>query len=221
MNERIRVTMLSGSFEYDSEDSLTVLVGYLRENAAVIESHLVVFQTESDMRSLSVLEEDTDVLLVFTRRLTMEELELERVKRYCAAGKPVVGIRTASHAFEQWLEFDREVLGGNYDGHYSTGPLCHVDNAATDDAILNGVLPFTSQGSLYRTAPLATDARLLLNGRTEEQTEPVAWYRSSPDGAHVFYTSLGHQKDFWELDFLRLIENALLWAGGHAPSTRR
>ena len=28
-NERIALTMLSGSFEYDSEDSLTVLRGYL------------------------------------------------------------------------------------------------------------------------------------------------------------------------------------------------
>ncbi len=213
--------MLSGSFEYDSEDSLTVLIGYLSENAPAIDSHLVVYQTESDVHSLGVLEEDTDVLLVFSRRLTMAGPELERIKRYCAAGKPVVGIRTASHAFERWLEFDREVLGGNYDGHYSAGPLCHVDGVATDDAILNGVLPFTSQGSLYRTAPLAADARLLLNGRTEEQTEPAAWTRSSADGGRVFYTSLGHQKDFWELDFLRLIENALLWAGGHAPSARR
>ncbi len=214
----MRVTMLSGSFEYDSEDSLTVLAGYLRENAPDIDSHLIIYQTESDVHSLSVLEEDTDVLLVFTRRLTMAGPELECIRRYCEAGKPVVGVRTASHAFQQWLEFDREILGGNYDGHFSAGPLCHVDVVAAHDEILNGVLPFDSQGSLYRTAPLAADAQLLLNGRTEEQTEPVAWTRAS--AGRVFYTSLGHQKDFWELDFLRLIENALLWAGGRAPSSR-
>ncbi len=216
----MRVTMLSGSFEYDSEDSLRVLVGYLRENAPDIDSHLIIYQTEGDVHSLSVLEEDTDVLLVFTRRLTMAGPELERIRRYCAAGKPVVGIRTASHAFQQWLEFDREILGGHYDGHFSSGPLCHVDVVAADDEILSGVLPFNSQGSLYRTAPLAADAQLLLNGRTEEQTEPVAWTRASAECGRVFYTSLGHQKDFWELDFLRLIENALLWAGGRAPSAR-
>ena len=216
VTDRIRVTMLSGSFEYDSEDSLTVLVGYLHENAPIIDTRLIVYQSESQVQSLSALDEDTDVLLVFTRRLTMEGAELERIKRYCTAGKPVVGIRTASHAFEQWLEFDREVLGGNYDGHFSTGPRCQVEAAAPQDPILNGVQPFVSHGSLYRTSPLAGDARLLLMGRTDDQSQPVAWVRGSSD-RRVFYTSLGHQKAFWELDFLRLIENALLWAGGHAP----
>ena len=85
---------------------------------------------------------------------------------------------------------------------------------------LSSINPFTSQGSLYRTAPLAADARLLLNGRTEEQTEPAAWTRSSADGGRVFYTSLGHQKDFWELDFLRLVQNGILWSVGQ-PSTAR
>lgn len=214
--DRVRVTMLSGSFEYDSEDSLTVLVGYLRENAPIIDSRLIVYQSDSQVQSLSALDEDTDVLLVFTRRLTMEGAELERVKCYCAAGKPVVGIRTASHAFEQWLEFDSEILGGSYDGHFSTGPLCQVEAAAPEAPILSGVQPFISHGSLYRTSPLAANARLLLMGHTDNHSEPVAWVRSSSD-QRVFYTSLGHQKDFWELDFLRLIENALLWAGGHAP----
>jgi len=215
----MQVTMLSGSFEYDSEDSLTVLVGYLRENAPDIDSRLIIYQTEGDVHSLSVLEEETDVLLVFTRRLTMDGPELERVRQYCAAGKPVVGIRTASHAFQQWLEFDHQILGGSYDGHFITGPLCQVEVAA-DDEILNGVVPFTSHGSLYRTSPLAADAQVLLNGCTGEQMEPAAWIRSPAKGGRVFYTSLGHQRDFWELDFLRLIENALLWAGGHAPSRR-
>lgn len=220
VTDGMRVTMLSGSFEYDSEDSLTVLVGYLRENAPDIDSHLIAYQTESDVHSLGVLEEETDVLLVFTRRLTMVGPELERIRQYCAAGKPVVGIRTASHAFQQWLEFDPQILGGNYDGHFSSGPLCHVEEVAADSEVLNGVVPFTSHGSLYRTSPLAADARVLLNGRTEEHMEPAAWTRSPAEGGRVFYTSLGHQKDFWELDFLRLIENALLWAGGRAPSTR-
>ena len=220
MTERIRVTMLSGSFEYDSEDSLTVLSGYLRENAPIIDTNLIAYASEDDDPSLHALDEDTDVLLVFTRRLTMAGAELERVVQYCAAGKPIVGIRTASHAFQPWLEFDREILGGNYDGHFTAGPVCHVEKVAADEAVLNGFLPFESHGSLYRTQPLAADARLLLNGCTEDHTEPLAWSRVGDKGGRVFYTSLGHQRDFWELDFLRLIENALLWAAGHEPSAR-
>lgn len=215
--ERIRVTMLSGSFEYDSEDSLTVLIGYLHENAPIIESQLIVYQSEDDSPSLELLDRDTDVLLVFARRLTVAGSELERLKQYCAAGKPIVGIRTASHAFQQWLAFDPEVLGGNYNGHFSAGPRCKVEKMAPEDAILDGVLPFESHGSLYRTGPLAADARLLLNGSTDDHSEAAAWSRVRDNGGRVFYTSLGQQKDFWELDFLRLIENALLWAADQAP----
>ena len=62
-----------------------------------------------------------DLLFVFVRRNTLPEDQLKIVQEYCEAGRPVVGIRTASHAFQNWLEFDKTVLGGNYRGHYGTG----------------------------------------------------------------------------------------------------
>ena len=220
MTEQLHLTMLSGSFEYDSEDSLRVLDGYLRENARVFTSRLIAYASEDDDPSLACLDEETDLLLVFTRRLHTSGAELERFKRYCASGKPVVGLRTASHAFQRWLEFDREILGGSYDGHFGAGPVCQVEPVAVDDPILRDVLPFESRGSLYRTRPLAADAVVLLNGRTDEAVEPVAWRRILGTGARVFYTSLGHPRDFWELDFLRLLENALLWAAGQPPPQR-
>ena len=206
--------MLSGSLEYDSEDSLTVLHGYLAEHSPAVESQLIVYRTEDDELSLESLD-DTDVLLVFTRRLKTNGSGLECLKSYCADGRPVVGIRTASHAYQNWLDFDRLVLGGNYDGHYESGVACHVEIAdgVDDHPILRGVEPFDTRGSLYRNTPIADDATVLLSGRAEEHVEPVAWTRVHAGGP-VFYTSLGHQKDFWELDFLRLIENAIWWAAG-------
>ena len=216
-NERIALTMLSGSFEYDSEDSLTVLRGYLKENAPAVDATLIAYQSEDDNPSLELLEEETDVLLVFTRRLNTDGAELERFKSYCDRGGAVVGIRTASHAYQNWLPFDGEVLGGNYDGHYGSGMTARVEIAegAREHPILTEVLPFESHGSLYRNTPISASASLLLTGRTEEHFEPVAWTRTD-GGGRVFYTSLGHQKDFWELDFLRLIENAVLWAASKA-----
>jgi type 1 glutamine amidotransferase len=216
-DERIRLTMLSGSFEYDSEDSLTVLRGYLKENAPAVDSTLIAYQSEDDNPSLELLDEQTDVLLVFTRRLNTAGVELERFKSYCARGGAVVGIRTASHAYQNWLAFDDEILGGNYDGHYGSGLAAHVEIAegARKHPILHEVLPFESRGSLYRNSPISADANLLLTGRTDAHFEPVAWTHTG-GGGRVFYTSLGHQKDFWELDFLRLIENAVLWAANQA-----
>ena len=59
-----------------------------------------------------------DVAVFFTRRLMIDGEDLARVKKYCESGRPIVAIRTASHGFQNWLEFDKLVLGGNYRGHY-------------------------------------------------------------------------------------------------------
>ncbi len=209
-NDKLKLCMISGSFEYDSEESLGVFREYMEQNYAV-QPCMIIYETEDDHKSLKPLD-DADVLLVFTRRLNTDGEELERFKAYCAQGKPIVGIRTASHAFQNWLPFDKEVLGGNYNGHYGSG-ACHVEIVpeAEDHPILKGVSPFDTRGSLYKNTPIAEDAHLLLNGKTDEHLEPVAWTRLN-NGGRVFYTSLGHQGDFRDEDFLRLLANAVFWA---------
>ena len=205
-----RLCMLSGSFEYDSEASLAIFEEHLR-GVGGVECSRVVFESEDDDRSLAPID-DEDLLLVFTRRLNTAGRELERFRDYCAAGRPIVGVRTASHGFQNWLGFDAEVLGGSYDMHYGAGPLVRVDEAA-GHPILEGVSGLVSHGSLYRNTPIAGDATLLLTGTTDEATEPVAWTRMNA-GGRVFYTSLGHQADFRDGRFLRLLTNGVLWAAG-------
>jgi type 1 glutamine amidotransferase len=206
--------MLSGSFEYDSEESLALF----REHLGAVggfDNTLIVYETEDDDQSLAAID-DTDVLLVFTRRIRVAGPELERLQAYCAAGRPIVGVRTASHAYEAWLDFDAQVLGGSYTGHFGSGPACQITAGAAGAGhpILDGVSPFESVGSLYKNTPIASDTSLLLNGKTPDSTEPVAWTRVH-NGGRVFYTSLGHQQDFRELGFLTLLTNGTLWAGGH------
>ena len=209
----LKVCMLSGSFEYDSEPSLTAFRDYL-ERTHPVKSTLIIYKSEDDDQSLAPIE-DTDVLLVFTRRLNTAGAEMERFKAYCGQGRPIVGVRTASHAFQNWLAFDKEVLGGSYNMHYEHGPLVTVEAGppAQGHPILQGVPSFVSHGSLYRNTPIADDTSLLLTGTTEEQQEPVAWTRIHR-GGRVFYTSLGHQRDFEDEHFLRLLGNAVMWAGG-------
>ena len=43
-----------------------------------------------------------------------------------------------------------------------------------------------------------------------KEREPVAWVREA-NGRRVFYTSLGHQDDFADAIFLRLVTNGLQW----------
>jgi type 1 glutamine amidotransferase len=213
-----RVVMLSGSFEYDSEESLVILRDYLHANAPVT-CELVLFESEEDDRSLSSIDA-ADVVLVFTRRLLTAGAALERFQRYCGDGGPVVGVRTASHAFQNWLDFDRDVLGGHYDGHYGSGATTKVELAphVSGHPVLEGVRPFDAHGSLYRNTPIADDTALLLVGQEGEHREPVAW--TCQRAGRAFYTSLGHQKDFWELDFLRLVRNGILWSVNHSSTAR-
>lgn len=218
MTGRARLLLISGSCEYDSEESLVILRDYLLANAPW-SCELLVFQSEEDPISLEPLE-TADAVVLFTRRLLTDSAELERFQRYCRDGRPVVGLRTASHAFQRWLEFDAQVLGGNYDGHFGAGEITRVIAAdgARDHPVLEQVEPFEAYGSLYRNTPLAADTTTLLIGREGEHCEPVAW--TCERAGRAFYTSLGHQRDFWELDFLRLVRNGIAWALDQASTPR-
>ena len=124
-------------------------------------------------------------------------------------------MRTASHAFQNWLAFDREVLGGSYEMHWKDGPVARVpiEPGAVGHPVLAGVSEFDSTGSLYRNAAIVADTELLMTASTEEHDEPVTWTLLHR-GGRVFYTSQGHQRDFEEGSFLRMLANAVLWCGG-------
>ncbi len=216
----LRVCLVSGSLEYDSDGSLTKFQKHF-EKHYVAECSRAFIKTESDLPGLDNLD-TCDVVLLFTRRLKITGEQLERVKKYCTSGKPIVGIRTASHAFQNWLDFDKEVLGGNYKGHYKDGPLCEV--RLPDDQfkhpILKGVQAFKSEGSLYKNTGLAKDVQILLTGSIPEHEEPIAWTRNYK-GGRIFYTSLGHQQDFDDPNFNTLIANALYWTAQREPVVRK
>jgi type 1 glutamine amidotransferase len=172
-----------------------------------------------------------DLLFVSVRRRTPRTEQLEAVRAHLAAGKPLAGIRTASHAFalrpadppvtaghSTWQAFDPEVLGGHYSNHHGAGPSTTVAIASGADthAILKGVSvrSIVSAGSLYKVSPLEKGTTPLLMGTIPGQAaEPVAWTNEyGPKRARIFYTSLGHPGDFKNAEFRRLLTNAIGWA---------
>jgi type 1 glutamine amidotransferase len=176
-----------------------------------------------------------DLLFVSVRRRTPPAAQLDAVRAHLTAGKPLVGIRTACHAFAlrpndppataghaTWQEFDPEVLGGHYTNHHEAGPPTAVSIAdgAASHAILEGIAlqRLVGAGSLYKVAPLVSSAKPLLIGSIPGQApEPVAWTHSyGPKAARVFYTSLGHPDDFHNAEFRRLLVNGVDWALGKA-----
>jgi putative membrane-bound dehydrogenase-like protein len=211
-SSRLKVCLVSGSFEYKSDTSLNHFKKHL-ESSYPVDCTLLMAKNEKDS-TLADIEQllECDVAIFFTRRLQLEGKSLEIVKKFVKSGKPLIGVRTASHGFQKWLEMDKEVLGGDYRGHYGANIVCDVTivNAAKAHPVLAGVKPFKSNGSLYKNPQLASDVTVLLNGTIPNHTEPVAWVREK-NGQRIFYTSLGHPDDFQDANFIRLLVNALAW----------
>ncbi len=215
-NAPLKICMLSGSLEYKSDESLPLLIAYMQKYY-MVECELLCRNAVDDLPGLEALE-DCGVMLLYTRRMTIGGEQLERVKRYCLAGRPIVGLRTASHAFQNWLELDKLVLGGDYNGHYGSGPITQavINPEWKNHPVLDGVKPFKSVASLYKNPSPAANVEILMTGKIPEYEEPIAWTRLYK-GARIFYTSLGHPQDFENEYFLRMVSNALFWAAKREP----
>ena len=172
---------------------------------------------------------DADAVLISVRRRVLPPVDMQALRDFVGAGKPVIGIRTASHAFSlgkkttpegyaDWPEFDAEVFGGNYHGHLGNSLVSTIQ---VDRELLHPILrsvtkeAFQQGYSLYNVLPLANGATVLATGKAEgHPAEPVAWTYQRPDGGRSFYTSLGHPKDFANQHFQQLLLNGIHWAVG-------
>ncbi len=207
----LKVCILSGCGTYNSEKSLPPFQKFLEANYNV-RCVRVIRKTEDDLPGLEQLD-DCNVALVFIKRMQLKGEQLERFKRYATSGRPIVAVRTASHAVQTWLEFDREVLGGNYQSHYDRGITTTVEVVADarKHPILAGVSIAAVQDPLYKNSGHADDIYILLRGTIPNHPpEPVAWTRDYKNG-RVFYTSLGAEETFDQPGFRRMLANALFW----------
>jgi len=228
-DKRPRVVFLSAESEYGSVETLPEFAHELKTKYGL---YCEILQGSPERRSddrhdLAGLEALTnaDLVVVFMRRRALHPEQMKYLRDYIAAGKPLIGLRTASHAFDtrgsapagyaEWPTFDPDVLGGNYHGHHGSGPKCTVTMAggAEGHPILSGVkLPLSSDGSLYEVRPLTDSTRRLLIGTIPDKApEPVAWTNRSGK-SRVFTTSLGHADDFRNASFRRMLINAVFWA---------
>ena len=170
---------------------------------------------------------NADLLVIFCRRVALSLDQLAIIRKYLHEGKPLMGIRTANHAFsyreqpeedhQAWWQFVPDVLGCENRGYgpVEAGTQITVAPGAQDHEILKGVSPLEwhSQGNLYLVAPLLDkNANVLLNGTADGKTEPIAWTRLSPNKGRVFYTSMGYPDDFKTEQFQKLLVNGINWA---------
>jgi type 1 glutamine amidotransferase len=171
-----------------------------------------------------------DLLVIFFRRRALSSDQMELIRSHLKAGKPLIGIRTANHAFsvhgdvadghEKWWEFVPEVLGCKNRGYGPQDPGTEVEVVTDADShpILKDIKlrKWHSDGNLYLVKPLVDlQAKVLLTGSFQDTVEPIAWTRMY-GSSRVFYTSLGYPTDFERPQFRRLLVNAIHWALGQS-----
>ncbi|MCH9790373.1 MAG: ThuA domain-containing protein [Planctomycetes bacterium] len=186
---------------------------------------------------LEVLKQ-ADLAVFYMRFLQLPPTQFERIWEYIESGKPVIGLRTSTHAFDyekrhplsEWNRgFGKRVLGSEYFLHLSGDTVVEHVLDFRNHEILNGVAEkFIDPGSLYKTK-LPGDATPLLMGTGKskrtgivknqfgtheleaEMSWPVAWTWKNEWGGRVFSTTLGHEKSFALDTVNRLLINAAHW----------
>ena len=204
----LKIHFISGAREYKSEESLKKFIPWLEKHYDVKCSVSWGHDGIKELPSLNELKE-ADLLFVFARRMKLVEPQMKIIRTHWEKGKPVVGVRTASHAFQKADNevFDRQVMGGNYQGHFGDGPVKVVNFGK--HPILKGVGKITSD-KLYKAGSLAKSATVLQQGDIGTDKHAVSWINNWK-GLRTFYTSLGVSKDFENENFRRMLANAIFW----------
>lgn len=188
-NRKPHVVFLVGEDAHKSEETLPVFAKALEDRYSLRCSVLLTKGGPADRTNLPGLEvlTEADAAVFALRERELPEQQMKFIRDYVKAGKPIVAIRTATHAFSNWREFGPEVLGTGWKKHFglSSNTDVHTDPAAGQHPILSGLdAAFPSQSCLYEVLPLPKSAKQLLwgssigpgDGREQERpVQPVAW----------------------------------------------
>jgi hypothetical protein len=151
-DKRPHVVFVVGEDEYETEATLPA---FSAKHLGKEFRTAFVFGSETERNDFPGVEavRDADLLVVSVRRRAPRAAQLKLIREFVTAGKPVVGIRTACHAFSLrnsdppppghavWDTFDPDVFGGHYTGHHGPGPKTEVTVVPEEakHAILTGV----------------------------------------------------------------------------------
>jgi len=203
----LRVALVSGAETYDSDRAFAGLAEHLRREHGM---ECEVLKFSDDHKSLVGIERllGADTAVFHVRRKTLNPEQLAVLKKFFASGKGFVALRSTSHGWENWKDFDSQVLGMKYGGpggnNFGNAERLHLK----PHPIWDGVTGLDTQKDLYRVTEPAADVSVILEGETKNGRVPVAWTR--PHGnARLFYMALFHELE--QPAFRLTIANALRW----------
>ncbi len=196
------IVLVSGDEEYRSEEALPLLAKILAVHHGF--KCTVLFAIDPETGEINPEEQTNipglhnlktaDMMVLFTRFRELPDDQMKHIIDYTNAGKPVMGLRTATHAFSYTRnrqspyakysfnseEFDggygRQVLGEtwiNHHGHHgkeSTRGI--IDAEIKHHPILQGVEAIWGPTDVYGTTTLSGNPQVLLRGQVLVGMEP-------------------------------------------------
>jgi type 1 glutamine amidotransferase len=194
------VVLLAGDHEYRGEETLPALARILARRYGFTCS--VFFTTDpktgfiepgsSNIAGLAALK-SADLLVVFLRFQDFPDDEMQHIVDYLDRGGPVVGLRTATHAFQikradakfvkyTWNRgsdypggFGRQILGETWVSHYGTNhkqsSRLVVQPEQASHPILRGVKDMWAQSGGYTADPIA-GSQVLATGQILDGMTP-------------------------------------------------
>lgn len=241
--KKFNVVFVTGDDEYRSEITMPMIEQVLTEKARQFKCTVLYAvdpekgehnsKYKQNIKGLEALK-TADLAVFFLRFRALPDDQLKLILDYVNSGKPIIGLRTTTHAFrypqghKHWNlneGFGRDVFGQKWIVHH--GHKSHTEVSVIpemkDHSILRGIKdPISCISWLYHVTPLVGDCKPLLIGKSINSnkikkqdkyplTQPVAWIKTYK-GARVFFTTLGHPKDFEDSSVRRLLLNAIYWA---------
>ena len=238
--EKPLIVFVTGDHEYSGETTLPIFAKELEKNYGFVTKVLKAFPDHNAEENIPGLEalKDADVAVFFLRwrRLPAEQVKL--IEDYLKTGKPVVGFRTTTHAFnypaghplQRWNAFGEWAFnsppgwGGKANhthyGHESSTDVSIIPEAANNPVLTGVSKSFHVRSWLYKVLPdypLKGSTWLLMGravnpNRKDAIDNPVAWTGKNSFGGRFFMTTMGHPEDFDQEPFQRLVVNGIHWA---------
>ena len=196
-----QIVLLAGDHEYRGEETLPALARILARRYGFTCRVFITTDPKtgfiepgsSNIAGLEALK-TADLLIVFLRFQDFPDDEMQHIVDYLDRGGPVIGLRTATHAFQiprkdakfvkyTWNRgadypggFGRQILGETWVTHYGTNhkqsSLLVVPPAQASHPILTGVKDMWAQSGGYTADPIAGSQVLatgrILNGMTPD-----------------------------------------------------
>lgn len=195
-NMKPHVVFVTGDDEYRSEESMPMLAKILKRDYGF--DVTVCYSLDEDgtispgnQKSITGLEalDDADLMVLFTRFRDLPPKQFQHFLKYVKSGKPIVGFRTATHAFrfrdpqspyKDWNDKKIAALVGQkwitHHGHFGDGheylTEVTINEDVKDHPILRGVKPYKAYSWLYHVDggsdghKLAGDSQPLLTGHS-------------------------------------------------------